>query len=199
MWQDPRHFARTWRSQAGITGLETAIVLIAFVVVSSIFSFAALSTGLFSADKSKETIRAGLKEASATLNVKGSIFAKARTGGAVGAAIDEILFQVANAAGAEAVNLTQGQTVIRYSDANQTVIFDSAAEFKVSGIGEADDDTLVEEGEIVEIRILNLVSVLTADLSTSDTFVIEVIPSKGAIISFSRTLPSFLDLLNILR
>ena len=196
MWQDPRHFARTWRSQAGITGLETAIVLIAFVVVSSIFSFAALSTGLFSADKSKETIRAGLKEASATLNVKGSIFAKAR---AVGAAIDEILFQVANAAGAEAVNLTQGQTVIRYSDSNQTVIFDSSSEFKVSGIGEADDDTLVEEGEIVEIRILNLVSVLTTDLSTSDTFVIEVIPSKGAIISFSRTLPSFLDLLNILR
>ncbi len=163
------------------------------------FSFAALSTGLFSADKSKETIRAGLKEASATLNVKGSIFAKARTGGAVGAAIDEILFQVANAAGAEAVNFTQGQTVIRYSDSNQTVIFDSSSEFKVSGIGEADDDTLVEEGEIVEIRILNLVSVLTADLITSDTFVIEVIPPKGAIISFSRTLPSFLDLLNILR
>ena len=31
----------------GITGLETAIVLIAFVVVSSVFAFAALSTGLF--------------------------------------------------------------------------------------------------------------------------------------------------------
>ena len=196
MWQGPGPGPLPWRSQAGITGLNTAIVLIAFVVVSSIFSFSALSTGLFSADKSKETIRAGLKEASATLNVKGSIFAKAR---AVGAAIDEILFQVANAAGAEPVNLTQGQTVIRYSDSNQTVVFDNAAEFRVSGIGEADADTLVEEGEIVEVRILNLVSVLTADLSTSDTFVIEMIPSKGAIISFSRTLPSFLDQLNILR
>ena len=32
--------------QRGITGLETAIVLIAFVVVSSVFAFAALSTGL---------------------------------------------------------------------------------------------------------------------------------------------------------
>ena len=60
----------------GITGLETAIVLIAFVVVSSVFAFAALSTGLFSSDKSKETINAGLKEASGTLEVRGSIIAQ---------------------------------------------------------------------------------------------------------------------------
>ena len=45
--------------QRGITGLETAIVLIAFVVVASEFAFAALSTGLFTTDKAKETIRAG--------------------------------------------------------------------------------------------------------------------------------------------
>ena len=50
---------RTGRGQRGITGLETAIVLIAFVVVSSVFAFAALSTGLFTSDKSKETINAG--------------------------------------------------------------------------------------------------------------------------------------------
>ena len=42
--------------QRGITGLETAIVLIAFVVVSSVFAFAALSTGLFSSDKAKARI-----------------------------------------------------------------------------------------------------------------------------------------------
>ena len=46
------------RGERGITGLETAIVLIAFVVVSSVFSFAALPTGLFSTDKAKETIAA---------------------------------------------------------------------------------------------------------------------------------------------
>ncbi|MCI0880381.1 MAG: flagellin, partial [Chloroflexi bacterium] len=36
------------RDQRGITGLETAIVLIAFVVVASVFAFAVLSTGLLS-------------------------------------------------------------------------------------------------------------------------------------------------------
>lgn len=57
--------------QRGATGLETAIVLIAFVVVSTVFAFAALSTGLFSADKSKDTIEAGLAEARSTVEVKG--------------------------------------------------------------------------------------------------------------------------------
>ena len=49
-----------WQDSRGITGLETAIVLIAFVVVSSVFAFAALSTGLFSSDKAKESIKQGL-------------------------------------------------------------------------------------------------------------------------------------------
>ena len=66
-----------WRGQAGVTGLETAIVLIAFVVVSSVFAFAALSTGLFSADKSKETIHAGLSEARGSLEVKGGLILRA--------------------------------------------------------------------------------------------------------------------------
>ena len=66
-----------WHGEQGITGLETAIVLIAFVVVSSVFAFAALSTGLFSADKSKDTIQAGLSEARGTLEIKGGITANA--------------------------------------------------------------------------------------------------------------------------
>lgn len=57
-----RLFELLRNDQRGITGLETAIVLIAFVVVSSVFAFAALSTGLFSSDKAKETIQAGLAE-----------------------------------------------------------------------------------------------------------------------------------------
>ena len=65
----------------GITGLETAIVLIAFVVVSSVFAFATLTTGLFSADKAKEGIRAGLSEASGSLSVKGGIVMNATTTG----------------------------------------------------------------------------------------------------------------------
>ena len=44
----------------GITGLETAIILIAFVVVAAVFAFVVLSTGLFSSERGKEAVYAGL-------------------------------------------------------------------------------------------------------------------------------------------
>ena len=59
------------RGQAGITGLETAIILIAFVVVASVFAFTVLSTGLFSAERGKETVHAGLKEARGSMALRG--------------------------------------------------------------------------------------------------------------------------------
>ena len=65
-----RNFAR---DQRGVTGLETAIILIAFVVVASVFAFTVLSTGIFSAERGKETIHAGLRESRSSLEVKGSV------------------------------------------------------------------------------------------------------------------------------
>ena len=55
--------------QRGITGLETAIVLIAFVVVAAVFAFTVLTTGLFTSEKAKETALAGVAASSATLAV----------------------------------------------------------------------------------------------------------------------------------
>ncbi|MFB3119428.1 MAG: archaellin/type IV pilin N-terminal domain-containing protein, partial [Stenotrophomonas maltophilia] len=101
------------RDQRGITGLETAIVLIAFVVVSSVFAFAALSTGLFTTDKAKETIYAGLSEARSTMELKGSVIAEVTAAGS-GGEVKELVFQVANAAAGEAIDLSQGNTIIRY-------------------------------------------------------------------------------------
>ncbi len=46
----------------GITGLETAIILIAFVVVASVFAYTVLSAGIFSSEKGKEAVHSGLKQ-----------------------------------------------------------------------------------------------------------------------------------------
>jgi len=62
-----------WRDQRGITGLETAIVLIAMVVVSSVFAFVALTTGLYSNYKAGETIPSGLAQTRGSTELKGSV------------------------------------------------------------------------------------------------------------------------------
>ena len=180
----------------GITGLETAIVLIAFVVVSSVFAFAALSTGLFSADKSKETINAGLSEARGTLELRGAVVGKASTTGDSGI-VSEIKFQVANAAGGEGVDLTPGETIIKYTDASQsrTFINSGAFNFSIAGVGNADVDNLVEPGEIYEVTMNNLEN-LTGDLSVNTVFTVELIPPKGAVLHIERTTPVWLETYN---
>ena len=61
--------------QRGITGLETAIVLIAFVVVAAVFAFTVLTTGLFTSKEAEKASRAALTSAEATLVHMGTTIA----------------------------------------------------------------------------------------------------------------------------
>ena len=72
-------FARAWKifhsREKGITGLETAIILIAFVTVASVLAYSVLSAGIFSAERGKETVYRGLSQAQSSMQVRGSVFA----------------------------------------------------------------------------------------------------------------------------
>ena len=125
-----------WNSQRGITGLETAIVLIAFVVVSSVFAFAALSTGMFSSDKARETITAGLAQTRSTMELKGSVIGTSDVAAVTGV-ITTIEFHVTQSAGGADVDLTPGNTIIKYTDATQSKLFGSTLGFTAVGIGGA--------------------------------------------------------------
>ena len=107
------------RDQRGITGLETAIVLIAFVVVASVFAFAVLSTGLLSSEKSKETVLGGLEETSSTLSIRGDVIGTADSGLLW---LDTVKFTLTSAAqAADAVDLSSTGVVITYLDKDQAL------------------------------------------------------------------------------
>jgi flagellin FlaB len=183
--------------QRGITGLETAIVLIAFVVVSSVFAFAALSAGLFSSDKANETHTAGLAEARGTLELKGSVVAKVSgTTGATGV-VTSIEFLISNAAAGEAIDMTPGNSIIKYSDKTQTVNMNSSAEFSSSNVAAfGETDLLLEFGEVFQITLLDLTTQLATDLGTNTDFTIEMIPSRGAVLFIGRRTPVSLEASN---
>jgi flagellin FlaB len=157
--------------QRGITGLETAIILIAFVVVASVFAFTVLSTGVFASERSKETIFAGIQETKSSVEPRGSIIAyKADRGGTD--TIYKVTFVVSNAVGGEPVDLTppytaddsgndpdissgaESKTVVQYSDTNQ---FLNDVPWTLSWVGNNNGDNLLEEGEKAEISVWLLV------------------------------------------
>src|SRR6186713_2662199 len=95
---------RRMQDERGITGLETAIILIAFVVVATVFAFIVLTTGMFSAERGKETVFAGLQKARGTMEVRGGIVVQS-TGCPATCEVDSIQFQVATSAGGDPIPL----------------------------------------------------------------------------------------------
>ncbi|MBI2856684.1 MAG: hypothetical protein HYX95_00045, partial [Chloroflexi bacterium] len=158
------------RSQKGITGLETAIILIAFVVVASVFAFTVLSTGIFSSEKGKETVYAGLQEARSSIEPRGSMIAYKGKQSTTDTSntVYKVSFVVSNAVNGEPIDLTPPYTtndtgddpdvdsaanyvtVIQYLDSNQ---FLSDVPWTVAFIGDNDSDNLLEDNEKAEITV----------------------------------------------
>ena len=203
--------------EKGITGLETAIILIAFVVVASVFAYTALSAGLFSTQKAQEAVYAGLKEAASTLELKGGIVACGNETGATGK-VGQLIFTVANVLGGEPVDFTEPsggangtatgnahRVVINYIDDNQML---SNLYWTVTKVGVDDGDTLLEAGEKFQITIGdidggaagNLVQALDPyTLSVNQKFSFVVMTPIGAILTIERTTPPYIDKIMNLR
>ena len=154
--------------QRGITGLDTAIILIAFVIVASVFAFTVLSTGLFASERRKETLFAGIEEAKSSIEPRGSIVAyKGLTSGNT-STIFKVTFVVSNAISGEPADLTsdfladnsgtdstivagaESVTVISYTDKNQYL---NDVPWTVSFLGNNDSDKLLEDNEKAEITV----------------------------------------------
>jgi len=200
------------RSQKGITGLETAIILIAFVVVASVFAYTALSAGLFSTQKSQEAVYSGLEEARSTLVLKGGVVAKDTDSNDY---VDQITFTVANALSGEAIDFTEptaasSDTGLAASNSNNVVVISYIDEdqrvedlyWSITKLGDCDSDDLLEDNEKFQITIGgasggsgpgNLEDALSTDLGTNRTFTIEVKTPNGATLNIERTTPAHID------
>ena len=189
--------------QSGASALETAIILIAFVVVASVFAFTILSAGSASTEQSEEAIYAGLANVQSSMTTKGAIIATSD-----GTDVESVVFTLALASGGDPVNITDtsGATpanviVIDYrDDAQASSNLDWAA---VEVVG--DGDTMLEADEQFQI---------TVDLATGGTMVtaavwaapvanqqfsIQVKPPTGAVLNINSSTPAALEAVMELR
>jgi flagellin FlaB len=207
-----RKLIRKIYGQKGITGLETAIILIAFVVVAAVFAYTVLSAGLFSTQKSQEAVYSGLQQAQSTVEMKGAVLAKAGTAGAQGVGtVAQLTFTLALAAGGEPIDFTNpsgGASGVATGNANVVTISYIDKYQRVdnlywssAAIGVDDGNKLLAQGEKYQITIggaagggNSLVDALaTHNLTANDTFTIEIKTSKGAVLTVQRTMPAYVD------
>ena len=172
----------------GLTGLETAIILIAFVIVASAFAFTVLNMGIKTAQRSKEVMGTGLAEASSVIELDGSVVAYANT---TNGTVTMIEFYIKTSAGKHSVDLSQNTTAISYTSPYNHMdnVYDGTNATITEVIG--DGDSLLEYGEKfkVEVNVENF----DTNLEPNDKLIIEVKPPVGSVLTVERYLPPAFD------
>ncbi len=189
-----RALEKLHRGQRGMTGLETAIILIAFVTVASVLAYSVLSAGIFSAERGKATVYSGLEQASATMQVKGAVIGDSTASS--NTSLNYIYFLVSLTIPDEsvdmsslAINVYSKVTHAINSNEAWTGAAPGAAKWqyqKVTDSSERGATTSMEGDEVFEIVVD------TTDFDTINSyewFVVEVIPPTGATLTIKRTLP----------
>lgn len=193
------------RKEDAFTGLEAAIVLIAFVVVAAVFSYVVLGAGFFTAQKSQETIYSGVSQSSSSFEVIGSIYGIAADSNAP--YLNYTKFTVGLTAGGTPVDIAKmaisyvdegmrwtgsdyGDMIINVteSDVNQ-----GTAAWGLNTTINADSDKLLEQGEqfVMFIAVPNTAT-------PGKQFTINLQPAEGAAYPIKRNVPAGIDKVNIL-
>jgi len=180
----------------GFTGLEAAIVLIAFVVVAAVFSYVVLGAGFFTTQKAQETVYKGVEQSTSNLQLIGNVYANG-TGTPGARTIDKISFTLTVAPGAPSIDLEKMKIVFSTPDTSPQIYSqdntDTAPPFnfttKLNGVTYVGS---MGAGDQVEV------SFFVPAISKSTKMNFELRPISGASLPFSKSAPGTIDVTNIL-
>jgi flagellin FlaB len=180
----------------GFTGLEAAIVLIAFVVVAAVFSYVVLGAGFFTTQKAQETVYKGVEQSTANIQMIGNVYGlSSNSTGATAGNITEIKFSIGLAPGAPAMDLTKMKIVFSTPSTSPVILAQgttaSTTVFTTKLNGATSANSL-NANEQVEVDFL------VYNVEANQKMNIELRPSVGAALPFSKTAPATITATNVL-
>ncbi len=198
---------RIMKDESGITALETAIILIAFVVVAAIFAFTVLTTGTFLTERSKEAAYAGLQEVRGSMELKGSLVLTSDS-----ANDDEwLIFNLSNVTGGSSQDLSKTRITFRSSTVNQEMTMNVKADgvaWTIPNKGEwvsADLATptnslmILSQGKVAKITVRLPDTPGKVRISANDQFALEIKPMSGGVLLIERTAPAYITTVTDMR
>ncbi len=181
------------------TGLEAAIVLIAFVVVAAVFSYVVLGAGFFTTQKSQEVVHTGVSQTSSSVEVVGNVYGYTSATGT----ITYLRFDLGLTAGGSPVDMSKTVMTYSKSDSSAPIYIDYKSgtalannnEWVVRDDNGGDTDALLERGEIFTViaRVSN-----PNGVAANDQMRLEIKPPVGSVLGLKRTAPAQLDRVNVL-
>ena len=176
------------RNDKGFTGLEAAIVLVAFVVVAAVFSYVMLGAGFYTTQKSQEVVHTGVAQASSSVELSGDIIA---AGNLTNNKLDNVTMFLQLTSGGSPVDINK--TLIVFTSRNHAPTdllngsYDpmSKENYNVTARFNDNDDYLLDKLEKFEVRV----PLAAYDLEPNEEFQLEIKPPQGATYTIHRQVP----------
>ena len=174
------------RNEDAFTGLEAAIVLIAFVVVAAVFSYVVLGAGFFTTGEAQRTVHTGVGQATSNLEVSGPVIVKATDTAKLG----EIAFFLQLAAGGASVDMKKVTFTVSTTDELETFTYANVTNgWYVDGTEQTSGNDMLDKFEMVKITIVTKDTQTLPTINTNDRFTVEVKPDIGAALPINRMAP----------
>ena len=180
------------RNEEGFTGLEAAIVLIAFVVVAAVFSYVMLGAGFFATGEAQRTVHTGVGQATSNLEVSGPVVVQAEDTTSP-AKLTNISFFLQLAAGGAPVDMEKVTFTVSTADKMAIFTYDNVStEWYLDGVEQTVSNDILDKFEMVKITINGSTAGAPAlpKIGPNDRFTVEVKPDIGAALPISRTAPA---------
>ena len=179
------------RSRKGMTGLETAIILIAFIIVASTFAFTILNLGFQTAQKSGQVVQNGMNQASSSIELDGAVVAYGNSG-ATSTKVANITFVIQLSAGANPLDLSAGKLTVAYSSSDMynanAYATNATTGVRITQLV-GNGNKLLEYGETFQVTVFVSGTTISDVLGPYASFAVELKPTQGAVLTVSRALP----------
>jgi len=192
------------QNRRGMTGLETAIILVAFVITAAAFAFVVLNMGFLTAEKAQSVISSGMSEASSSMLMDSGLVGQFvnLTGAQSDVALIKLTFYLKLSQGHEPVDLSDDKLVatITTQRAHGEIYTSNGTCMTIQGVN-SDGDRLLETGEKYKVTVdfneldrslLDPAQATPADalVHPYEEFRIELRPAMGAVLTIERQIPA---------
>jgi flagellin FlaB len=193
------------KNENAFTGLEAAIVLIAFVVVAAVFSYVMLGAGFFTAQEAQTVVHTGMGQASSSIEVLGEVYGFNGTL-TENSSIVNITYTIGLTSGNTPMDMARMRVTLATPDYREILTLQND-----TGIGDPDRGNwsvtniydIVNEGDLVldpnEKFQITVRAPTGKAIDADQRFTISMQPEVGAMTTVVRTTPADIKEVNILR
>jgi len=208
---------KLFKNEDAFTGLEAAIVLIAFIVVAAVFSYVMLGAGFFATQEAQRTVHTGSQQASSSLEIIGNVYGMTSNTTKVmntSAYLEYIEFTVGNTAGGTPIDISQMLVTFVCGNESDVIPYDPGSSI-VNASGPNPGKGAISDGKWGINATYNDVGAQNHLLESGEQFVLQVKfpdnvlkpnarfsvnlqPAIGAAYPIKKTVPPTLYEVNIL-